>query len=811
MEEQKIMYDSGNELAAYAAKQINYHVMGYYPITPSTQIAENLDTMRAEGLHDIALIAAEGEHSAAGICYGASAGGGRVFNATSANGLLYALEQFPVQSGTRMPMVMNVACRTISGPLCIKGDHSDIMYMLNTGWIILFADEPQKVYDFNLLGLKLAEAVSLPVVVAFDGFFTSHQKRKCLVFSDDAVVQNYIGPKLSSDNFNTSAFAKDSSTGENRFYSVLDLEHPVSIGSYMNEPDVINNRYQLHLAMEEAKKKLPALFAEYEALSGRPLSCCQGYCHEDADILLFVLGSSYHTAMEAVDILRKEGTKAGVITLYVLRPFPAEELRSLCKNAKILIVADRQDSYGAGGGNMSIEIRAALQSLDLQNSANSAKKTPKILTRIYGLGGKDFFVEDALALLKEGLSADAKTFDYYGITKGTVNAEEHPAQTAQNPSAEGVNVQNSHDKINHTENLTASSGSNSSGMQPQYFKPLTEADTTKGITGCVFDEAAGKMIVKGGLLKDATAMPMRIAPGHGACPGCGIPVNLNLLLKGIEGNVVVLFQTGCGMVVTTGYPKTSFRIPFLHNLFQNGAATLSGVVEVFHQKQKRGEYPKGDITFLMVSGDGGMDIGMGSAIGTALRNHRLIIFEYDNGGYMNTGYQLSYSTPMGAKSSTSHVGKDQYGKTFFHKDTPELMAATNIPYVATVAESNPMDFIKKAAKAAAYSREFGTAYVKALSACPLNWNDKPNLERSVIAAAVDCCYFPLYEVERGITTLNYNPDSQKKRIPVTDWLGMMGRTKHLLKEEYRPIVEQIQAEVDRRFARLCARAEHPLL
>lgn len=307
---QKIMYDSGNELAAYAAKQINYHVMGYYPITPSTQIAENLDTMRAEGLHDIALIAAEGEHSAAGICYGASTGGGRVFNATSANGLLYALEQFPVQSGTRMPMVMNVACRTISGPLCIKGDHSDIMYMLNTGWIILFADEPQMVYDFNLLGLKLAEAVNLPVVVAFDGFFTSHQKRKCLVFEDDAIVQTYIGPKLSSDNANTSAFAKETSTGENCFYSVLDLAHPISVGSYMNEPDVINNRYQLHLAMEEAHRKLPDLFAEYETISGRTLDCCTGYQHEDAEVLLFVLGSSYHTAMEAVDILRKEEKKS---------------------------------------------------------------------------------------------------------------------------------------------------------------------------------------------------------------------------------------------------------------------------------------------------------------------------------------------------------------------------------------------------------------------------------------------------------------------------------------------------------------------
>lgn len=761
MEEQKIMYDSGNELAAYAAKQINYHVMGYYPITPSTQIAENLDIMRAEGAHDIMLIAAEGEHSAAGICYGASAGGGRVFNATSANGLLYALEQFPVQSGTRMPMVMNVACRTVSGPLCIKGDHSDIMYMLNTGWIIFFADEPQKVYDFNLLALKLAELVRLPVVIAFDGFFTSHQKRKCLVFSDDEVVKRYIGPKLSSDSLGTSAFAKDCTTGENCFSSVLDLGHPVSIGSYMNEPDVINNRYQLHLAMEEARKKLPDLFAEYESLSGRSLSFCESYHAEDADILLFILGSSYHTAMEAVDKLRKDDIKAGVITLYVLRPFPADKLRELCRTAKTVVVADRQDSYGAGGGNMSLEVRAALQG-----------QSSRVISRIYGLGGKDFFVEDAIALFHEGLSPDALDFDYYGVTEGT---------------------------------------SDSGKAQPEYFKPITTEESQKGITTCIFDEAAGKMVVKGGALKDTTGMPMRIAPGHGACPGCGIPVNLNLLLKGIEGNVVALFQTGCGMVVTTGYPKTAFRIPFLHNLFQNGAATLSGVVEVFHQKQKRGEYPDGPITFLMVSGDGGMDIGMGSALGTAMRGHRLIIFEYDNGGYMNTGYQLSYSTPMGARSSTSHVGKDQYGKSFFHKDMPELMAATHIPYIATVAESNPSDFIRKAAKAAAYSREFGTAYIKALSACPLNWNDKPNLERKVISAAVDCCYFPLYEIERGITTLNYNPITQDKQIPVTEWLGMMGRTKHLLKEEYRPVTDEIQAEVDRRFARLCARAEHPLL
>ena len=196
-------------------------------------------------------------------------------------------------------------------------------------------------------------------------------------------------------------------------------------------------------------------------------------------------------------------------------------------------------------------------------------------------------------------------------------------------------------------------------------------------------------------------------------------------------------------------------------------------------------------------------------MGTAIRNNRLILFEYDNGGYMNTGYQLSYSTPLGAKSSTSHVGKCQYGKDFLQKDMPQLMAATGIPYVATVAESNPVDFIKKAAKAQYYAQKHGMAYLKALSACPLNWGDAPNLERRVIAAAVDCCYFPLYEVEQGITKLSYDP--KEKKLPVTAWLERMGRTKHLINEKYNPVTNALQEEIDRRWEKLKARAEHPLL
>ena len=729
MKEQVEKYLSGNEAAALAVKQIGYDIMGYYPITPSTQIAENLDLMGAKGEVDITMIPAEGEHSAAGICYGASAAGARAFNATSANGLLYALEQFPVQSGTRYPMVMNVACRTVSGPLSIKGDHSDIMFMLNTGWIILFAHSVQQVYDFNIIATKLGESVSLPVVVAYDGFFTSHQKKRSYSFKSDENVKNFVGKKKEK-------------------HDLLDLENPITIGSYMNEPDLINNRFQLYEAVTLAGKRLDEIFKSYENLSQRHYEMVEEYKVKDAEIVMILLGSAFDTVTVAVDKLRKDGIKAGVITLNVIRPFPIDEVVKRVKDKCKILVADRQDSYGANGGNLSLEVRAAFQ---------RKKKNVEIKSVVYGLGGIDFDVSDGRWLFEQ--YDNLPDFSYYGVTKGGKEK-----------------------------------------VQDNFLKKIDKERTMLGITE-VKNTGEGLM-VKGGQINATTAMPDRIAPGHGACPGCGILVNLNLLLRAIEDPVVLLFQTGCGMIITTAYPKTSFRVPYIHNLFQNGAATMSGIVEACKRRQEKGEIPKGDIVFIMVTGDGGMDIGMGSALGTALRGHNMIIFEYDNGGYMNTGYQLSYSTPKGAKSATSHVGSLQYGKTFFNKDMPEIMAAANIPYVATVAECNPKDFITKAAKAAYYAKNQGMAYIKALSACPLNWNDNPATERAVIEAAVNCGYFPLYEVEKGITKLNYNHENSNKKMPVKQWFSMMGRTRHLVKEEYSSVVEEIQKEIDERFRKL---------
>jgi pyruvate ferredoxin oxidoreductase alpha subunit len=750
--EQKSVFESGNEMAAMAAAQINYHVMGYFPITPSTEIAQYLDMMKTRGEHDIRLIPADGEHGSAGICYGAAAAGARVFNATSANGFLYMIEQLPVQAGTRFPMVMNLVTRAVSGPLDIRGDHSDLYYGLNTGWVILTARSPQAVYDMNIMALRIAEHsdVRLPVIVAYDGFFTSHQKRKVQIFSDRQTVQQFVGEKPPEAPH------------------VLDVNHPVVVGAYMNGDDLMNNHFQQSNAILRAGEVFEEVAREYAAVSGRSYETLDLYRMEDAEVAVFLLNSAAESAKDVVDRLREQGVKAGVISPNILRPFPAEAIRNALGGVKALLVGERADSYGANGANLTHEVKSAIQ--DIRGPQ------PIVLSRIFGLGGKDFYADDAEAFFRLALDAKdkgyaEKPFDYYGQTPGNPDKKLEPVLAPMN------------------------------------------GDTFKsGLISVKVNEETGKLAVKIPPLRSLTAKPKRIAAGHGACPGCGIFPGLELFFKGIEGNVVTLFHTGCAYITTTGYPYNSHKQSFIHNLFQNGPATLSGTVEAFFERKRRGEIdvPE-DFTFVMITGDGGMDIGMGSAIGTALRNHNMIILEYDNEGYMNTGAQLSYSTPMGHMTSTSGVGKKQQGKAFHHKDTAQIMAATHIPYVFTGSEAFPQDLVMKAAKAQWYAQNEGLVYGKMLITCPLNWKSDDRDGEKIVNAAVNSCFFPLYEVEHGQTNITYDPDARNKRMPLTDWLKYMGKSKHLLREENHAMLAEFEREVQRRWAILKAKHENPLL
>ncbi|WP_438445573.1 thiamine pyrophosphate-dependent enzyme [Gorillibacterium sp. sgz5001074] len=754
--EQRMVYESGNEMAAYAAHQINYHIMGYFPISPSTEVAQFLDLMKASGQHDVKLIPSDGEHSSAGICYGASTAGARVFNATSANGYLYMLEQMPVQSGTRFPMVLNLVCRSVSGPLNIHGDHSDLYFALNTGWPILMCRDPQAVYDMNIMAIKLAEdpAVRLPVMVASDGYFTSHQKRRVQTFANRSDVHAFIGPQPPVG-----------------YPDVLDRNNPITVGPYMNEPDYINNCWQQSVAMYNAGEVFDRIRKEYKELTGRDYPILDLYRMEDAEVAVFLMNSSSEIIKDVVDQLREKGIKAGSIAPNMIRPFPQKEIAEALKNVKAITVGDRADSYGAYGGNMVNEIKAAL--------FTHGNSSTMVISRIYGLGGKDFYAEDGHAMFQYALDALAKgkvevPFDYHGHTPG-------------DPTKAPKRVLN----------------------------PMKFEDLKTGLITVTKDETTNKLNVKIPPLRALTKKPKRIAPGHGACPGCGIFSGLELFFKGIEGDIVSLFHTGCAMVVTTGYPYSAHKATYIHNLFQSGGATLSGVVEAFWERKRRGELDhlglKDDFTFVMVTGDGGMDIGMGAAIGAALRNHKMIILEYDNEGYMNTGAQLSYSTPLGHRTSTSNVGKHQGGKMFHHKDTAQIMAATNIPYVFTGSEAFPQDLVKKAAKAQWYAQNEGLVYGKILITCPLNWLSEEKEGTSIIGAAVDSCFFPLFEIEHGVTSITYNPEEKGKRVPLSDWLKTMGKTKHMTKPEYAEALKSFENEVERRWVRLKARHENEYL
>jgi len=616
----------------------------------------------------------------------------------------------------------------------------------------LLARDPQAVYDLNIIATKLAEHrdVRLPVIVAFDGFVTSHQKRNVTYFEDKKIVQDFVGKMPEG------------------FVTALDPENPVTIGPYMNDPDLINNKYQQSQAIYKAKEVFEEIAEAYKELSGREYKVVDEYMMEDAEVALFLLNSAAETAKDAVDKLRKQGIKAGVISPNMIRPFPAEEIRKSLKNVKAVLVGERADSYGAHGGNLTQEVKAALQE-DKENNTI-------VLSRIFSLGGKDFYMDEAEEFFQLTIDAAEKgfaevPFDYYGV---------HPGDPENAPK--------------------------------RVLEPVKTEEWKTGLIKVDKDEETGLLKVKVPPLRALTKKPKRLAPGHGACPGCGIYPGLETFFKGIEGDIVVLFQTGCGMVVSTGYPYSAHKGTYIHNLFQNGAATLSGLVEMFWEKKRRGEIQiDDDFTFVMVTGDGGMDIGMGPAIGAALRNHKMIIVEYDNEGYMNTGSQLSYSTPIGHMTTTSGVGEKQGGKAFHHKDTAQIMAATNIPYVFTGTEAFPQDLIKKAAKAQWYAQHEGLAYGKILISCPLNWKAKDDAGTAIVGTAVNSCFFPLYEVEKGITSITYNPEEKGKRVPVSEWLGMLGKTKHLLKPEYEATLKSFEDEVERRWQRLKAKHENPYL
>lgn len=734
MADQRTVIASGNEAAARAIIDIGYDGEGYYPITPSSEVGEYVNRAYAQGEVDLSFVVGTSELAAISTVAGMAIAGGRAVDVTSSQGLLLKAEELPAMAGLGLPVVLNLATRDVNAPLNIKNGHSDLAATLGWGWITLLAPTVQAVYDLNIIALKAAEAVGLPAIVAYDGFHTSHANRRIKVFTDRDAVRRFVGPEPP------------------KRLSLLDVLHPHTFGPYMND-DLINTKVQLERKMEQALKLLPKFFEEYAAISGRHYGFLDVYGDKDAEVALVILNSAAEAAKVAVDRLAKEGRSVKLVAPTVLRPWPADAILQALFSADRILVAERVSQYGAGN-YLANEIGAVLQRAGNNNL---------ILSRTYGIGGLNFYPEDADYLFRLAINFP--------------NVPEHEKRW------KGY--------------YQAWAGEPGYSPQPK-IEPLTTEATTKN---------AGKEKID---LKELAEMPHRIEK-HSACPGCGIFSNLEMFLRGIDGQVVLFFNTGCGMVVTTGFPTTSFRVPYFHNLFHNATSTATGAIEMYERFRRQGKLSE-EITFIVVTGDGGDDIGMDQVIGAALRNDPMIVLEYDNKGYMNTGGQLCYTGLLGQRFTNANVGTRQRGKQQHHKDIVEILRGTYAPYLFQAAVTNYRDLIAKARKAQKMVREGNFVFGRFFSVCPLNWGADPATGFRIVEKAVKSCLFPLYEVEHGITKVNYNPEKAGQKIPVKELFASMGTAfAHLADEKFADIAEEIQREVDRRWKRLLEMDANPAL
>ncbi len=302
-------------------------------------------------------------------------------------------------------------------------------------------------------------------------------------------------------------------------------------------------------------------------------------------------------------------------------------------------------------------------------------------------------------------------------------------------------------------------------------------------------------------IKDLLKRENVLSSGHRMCAGCTAPIIVKLISLASKYPLVVSCSTGCLEVATTIYPYTAWKCSFIHNAFENSAATLSGVETAYTALKKKGKI-KDDIKFIGFGGDGGMyDIGLQSLSGAMERGHDMLMVCYDNEAYMNTGIQRSSATPKGAATTTSPAGKVVPGKKEFRKNLTAVMAAHGIPYVAQASPGNWQDLVKKVEKALEIK---GPKFLNVLMPCTLGWRFLPEDGIELAKLAVETCFWPLYEIEDGKTKVTYKPREKK---PLSEFISRQGRFSHLKKEKNKYIVDELQARVDREWDELLKKSE----
>ncbi|MCI8769941.1 MAG: pyruvate ferredoxin oxidoreductase [Lachnospiraceae bacterium] len=365
---------SGNEAVSYAIRQINPDVMPAFPITPSTEIPQLVSTYIANGEMDTEFIPVESEHSSMSAAIGAESAGARSLTATSSAGLALMWEELLLAASNRLPLVLALVNRTLSGPININCDHSDGMGARDTGWIQIYAENNQEAYDNFIQAYPIAEddRVHLPVMICQDGFITSHAVENIMLL-EDAPVKEFVGEYEPEE-------------------YLLNPGKPIAVGPYAVSNYVMEAKKNQEIALENSKEVILEVAKKFYKISGREYGLFEEYRTEDADYIMLIMGSAAGTAKQAVDDLRERGKKVGVLKLRVFRPFPAKEIAMALRNCKAVAIMDRCESYNGNGGPLGSEVNAGL----FRN-----KTMIETVNYIYGLAGRDFTVGDACSIFAE--------------------------------------------------------------------------------------------------------------------------------------------------------------------------------------------------------------------------------------------------------------------------------------------------------------------------------------------------------------------------------------------------------------------------
>lgn len=371
----------GNEAVALAMSLIDPDVVAAYPITPATEVVQKFSEYVANGSVMTEFVAVESEHSAMSACIGASCGGGRVMTATSAQGLALMWEMLYIAASLRCPVVMPIANRALSGNINIHCDHSDSMGARDAGWIHLFCENTQEIFDNTVQAVRIAEHpdVRLPVMVCYDGFVISHA-REVIEVPSKTEVQSFVGPYVPK-------------------YALLHLK-PITVGPLDLQDFYFEHKRQMVEAYDAVPGVIEAVGAEYGERFGRHYGILEEYCLDDAEVALVALGSTNGTIKEVVDSLRAQGKPVGLLKIRVFRPFPADAIRESLSKVKAVGVFDRSMTFGGWGNPLFTEIRSALY------DAGNGRRIP-VLDRVYGLGGREITMPEIAAYADEVLAAAA--------------------------------------------------------------------------------------------------------------------------------------------------------------------------------------------------------------------------------------------------------------------------------------------------------------------------------------------------------------------------------------------------------------------